>query len=232
MILQNRDKSPNSLFLVSIMVICLITGLTTPVFSQNVKTNDSTIICNRHPLARSGFGSPDTFLLRKDIDSSLCKTWFIDKFYSSLNDSISCIFDFGIDKVFLKFGFNGSIYADGTGYGFIGGFRISRNNKILITAAGSNAAYYKKTTLNSAYQSFWRSFIQLLHESKYSICGDSLHLFFQTGSAILIDSAKITDTYLNTKKWPSKNADAADADELIKALMDSDSIPKNSLQKR
>lgn len=233
--LQSNYKSSRSQFLhISTNTIFLITGLFTSAFTQNVVINDSLMICNTFQFSgNSCISSTDTFLLKKSNDSALCRTWFIDRFFSSLNDSISGIFDFGIDKAYLKFKLNGFINARGTGYGFRGNFRISKEHRILIETAESKAVYCRKDTLNSAYQCFWSSFVPLLHESKYSICGDSLFLFFQTGSAILIDSVKITDSYLKAKKWPSKKDDSQAVDELIKGLMmDSDSIPKNNLKKR
>jgi hypothetical protein len=234
MVLLNRYKSSNPLFLIVLTAISLTSISIGPSFSQDVKTNDSILICPRSPYSHSYcFNAIDTFFIKPVIDSSLCRTWYIDQLFSSLNDSIWCLFGFGIDKAYLKFGLNKSIRARGTGYGFRGSFRISIDNRILIEEAESKAVYYKKDTLNSAYQCFWDSFVPLLHESKYSICGDSLFLFFQTGSALLIDSVKVTDTYLKTKQWPSQKAEAASVDELIKGLMmDSASIPKNSLQKR
>lgn len=233
-VLQNRYTSSGSLFLIIVTAICFTPVSTKPSFSQDIKPNDSILICPRNPYSRSYcFNTIDTFFIKPFIDRALCKTWYVDQLFSSLNDSIWCLFGFGIDKAYLKFGYNKSVSAHGTGYGFRGSFRISRDNRILIEEAESKAVYYKKVTLNSTYQCFWNSFVPLLHESKYSICGDSLFLYFQTGSAILIDSTKITDKYLQTKKWPSKKDDSASANELIKGLMMYfDSIPKNSHKKR
>jgi hypothetical protein len=196
-----RKYIPQTIFTNRLLWIALISfALTTHAQQQLV--GDSLMILSTE--MKTGIAHrEDTIPLQKYADRNLVnRTWYLDEFYSSLNDSISFLFAYGIAKVFLDFSPDWSIHARDGCYGFVGAYRISKDRRILIQTAGSSAKYCWKATLNACYQRFWRSFCPLLHESRYTICGDSLLLYFQTGKALLIDTAAQAYAKVNQKSWP------------------------------
>lgn len=184
--------------------------------AQNIIIGDSILIV-KNQMNRGCQSYEDTITIEKNNDPEIVnRTWFVDQFNTSLNDSIFYVFSYGIEKAFLKFSDNWDINAHGKCYGFGGAYRISKDHRLLIKSASSLAIYCMQDTLNSFYQSFWRSFVPLLHDSKYQICGDSLVLFFQTGKALLLDSTKVSATHLSLKKWPFGKENRKDFDKAIK----------------
>jgi hypothetical protein len=53
----------------------------------------------------------------------------------------------------------------------------------------------------------------------YQLSGDSLILFFQTGRMLLIDSSKVSEYYLSSKKWPVENSDHSEFDKSIDSIL-------------
>ncbi len=202
-----------------INLLLLVTMFVIPIQSQNRTIGDSIMIVKNQTIDGHCVRY-DTFSLQSVNDSKIInRTWYLDQFYSSLNDSISLLFRYGLEKAYLKFGQNWSIGAYDGCYGFGGLYRISKDKRIVIKTAGSKSIYCKKDTLNIYYQKFWRSFVPLLHESKYKIFGDSLILFHHTGYMLFLDSNVATVEYLKTKKWPEKKDININVDQLLKELI-------------
>lgn len=170
--------------------------------AQNLLVGDSLMILPID-MRSGGAHRVDTIPLQKSNDQDLVnRTWYLDQFYCALNDSISHLFAYGVAKVFLTFSPDWAIDAGDGCYGFGGVYRISKDRRILIQTAGSPSKYCWKDTLNACYQRFWKSFCPLLHESRYTISGDSLLLFFQTGNALLIDTSAEVYNKVDLKRWP------------------------------
>jgi hypothetical protein len=193
--------------------------LTLHINSQNKILSDTLITVSSPRI--SGFPVRfDTLSLQSSNDNKLInRTWYLDQFYSSLNDSISFLFRYGIEKTYLRFSKNWDINAYDGCYGFGGVYKISNDKRILIKQAASNCIYCKKDTLNYCYQQFWRSFVHILHESRYVVANDSLILYHQTGYVVLLDSSKVSTEYIKNKKIPDNTNNKTNVDELIKKIM-------------
>ena len=190
------------------------------LFQCNTNNSGSTTI-----IIDRDFNRNDTVNVLATIDSNLTgKKWIIDKCYSSLNDSIQFLFEYGIINATLQFDKNWGLDAENGGYFFGSKYRITTDRRIVLFGGGSQLIYCRYKKMNNTAQIFNRSYHAIINDSKYRATKDSLYVYFQTGLAIFIDSSKIDSTFFLKRKYPETQNATIDTSDLIGKLMQENKI--------